>query len=123
MRADRPTWRDRYEGEVTCVRCLEQYDPMFLDRLLWCDDCRASARNRAGWWGWLGGVVFGGAIAIYIWVVIRPTDLVIGGWFGTVMMAVWLGAKAFRELAYGVMRFMNHRAVEAVPPSLEDVGE
>lgn len=96
---------------------------MFLDRLLWCDDCRSSARNRAGWWGWLGGVLFGAAIAIYIWIVIRPTDLVIGGWFGTVMMAVWLGAKASREVAYGIMRFVNARAVEAVPPSLEDVAE
>ncbi len=116
MGGSRPTWRDRYPDEVTCVRCLEVKDTAHLDRLLWCDTCRRRARERASWWGWLGGVLFGGAVAAYIWFAIRPSTLVIGGWVGTVLMAVWLGAKASREIIYGAMRFRNRRAVEAVPP-------
>lgn len=121
MARKKPTWRDRFPDEVTCVRCLEVQPQVNVDRLLWCDDCRASARNRAGWWGWLGGWIFGAGIALYIWIAIRPTDLVLGGWFGTLAMAIWLGAKASREIAYGVMRFSNDRAVDAVPPSLTDI--
>ena len=114
-----PDWRDRYPDEITCVRCLEEHDQMYLDRLLWCDRCRSLARNRAVSWGWVGGWIFGLFIAGYIWIFIRPTDLVIGGWFGTVAMAIWLGSRMFRELAYGVIRFMNARAVEASPPKAD----
>lgn len=111
----RVSWRDRYPDEVTCVRCLEVHDQMSLDRLLWCEDCRRKARARATWWGWLGGLVFAGAIAAYVFLVIQPT-LIVGAWIATVVAAVWLGQKVARELAYGVMRFKNTRAVEAVPP-------
>jgi len=117
---DRPTWRDRYPDEVTCIRCLEVKDQMLLDRLLWCAECRARARNRAGWWGWLGGLIFGGCVALYIWLFIRPTDLVIGGWIGTVVAAIWIGSKVAREIAYGAMRFKNAHAVDAVPPEATD---
>lgn len=88
---------------------------MFLDRLLWCEDCRRKARARAAWWGWLGGLVFAGGVAVYVFLVIRPT-LIIGAWIATVVAAVWLGQKVAREFAYGVMRYRNARAVEAVPP-------
>ena len=115
---ERPTWRDRYPDQVTCVRCLELKDQMLLDRLLWCEACRARARNRAGWWGWLFGLIFGAIVALYIWIFIRPTDLVIGGWVGTVIAATWIGSKIAREISYGVMRFKNARAVEAVPPGV-----
>lgn len=118
MRSDPPTWRDRYPDRVTCVRCLEVYDLEDVDRLLWCARCRADARNRAGWWGWMGGWIFGGCVAAYIWFVIRPSDLLIGAWVGTVAAAIWLGQKVAREFAYGVMRFENRRAAEARPPSL-----
>ena len=114
---ERPTWRDRYPDEVTCIRCLEVRDQMYLDRLLWCDRCRRRARNRAGWWGWLGGLLFGAGVALYVWIVIRPTDLVIGGWFGTIVAAIWIGQKVAREIVYGGMRIGNARAVEAVPPT------
>ena len=117
MRRDRPTWRDRYPDEVTCVRCLEVHDQMFLDRLLWCDACRENARNRAGWWGWFGGILFGVGVALYVWVTIRPSDLVIGGWAGTIVAAIWIGSRVARELVYGMMRFLNTSAVDAVPPT------
>ena len=117
MASEKVTWRDRYPDEVTCVRCLVVKDQMLLDRLLWCADCRRAARERAAWWGWLGGLLFGAGVALYVWFAIRPTDLVIGGWFGTLVAAVWIGQKVARELIYGAMRFRNARAVEAVPPS------
>ncbi len=117
MSEGKPTWRDRYPDTVTCVRCLEVTDLMELDRLLWCDRCRRKARERAGWWGWAGGILFGAAVAAYVWIVIQPTDLVIGGWFGTIAAAIWIGSKVCRELVYGAMRFLNTRAVEAVPPT------
>jgi hypothetical protein len=115
-RGERPTWRDRYPDEITCVRCLETRDQMYLDRMLWCDRCRIRARNRASWLGWLGGVAFGGAVALYVWIVIKPTDLVIGGWIATVVAAMWIGSKIAREIIYGVMRYRNAHAVEAKPP-------
>ncbi len=71
MGSDGPTWRDRYPEEVTCVRCLEVHDQMYLDRLLWCDRCRIRARNRASWWGWGGRLAFGVGVAIYVWTVIN----------------------------------------------------
>ena len=111
------SWRDRYPDEVTCVRCLEVHDQVLLDRLLWCADCRARARNRAAWWGWLAGLVFGTGVAAYVWFVIRPSDLVVGGWVATIVAAIWIGQKVAREMIYGAMRFTNARAIEAVPPS------
>lgn len=118
MADDQPIWRERYPDEVTCVRCLEVKDVMDVDRLLWCEPCRFRARNRAAWWGWLGGLVFGALVAAYVWGVIRPTDLVLSGWIATVVAAVWIGQKLFREMAYGAMRFRNARATDAVPPSV-----
>ena len=113
MSEDRPDPRDGDPDEVACVRCLEVQDQMFLDRLLWCDRCCSVARNRAGWWGWLGGWIFGAALVAYIWIFVRPSSLVIGGWFGTVAMGIWFAAKACRELVYGVIRLQNVPAVDA----------
>lgn len=117
MDREQVSWRDRYPDEVTCVRCLEVQDQIQLDRLLWCASCRRIARERAAWWGWLGGLLFGAGVAFYIWLTIGPSDLVIGGWAGTLVAAVWIGQKVARELVYGAMRFKNARAVEATPPS------
>ena len=66
--------------------------------------------------------VFGGAVALYVWVVVRPTDLVIGGWIATLVAAVWIGSKVAREIVYGVMRFRNAHAVEAMPPDTAGEG-
>lgn len=108
--------RERIERPVTCVRCLEVRDYSDVDRLMWCETCREAAKRRAGHWGWGAGAVLGAALALWIWTVIQPSDLVIGGWVATVVAALWIGGKVAREIAYGVMRFTNRRAVEAVPP-------
>ncbi|KPJ77978.1 MAG: hypothetical protein AMS19_12270 [Gemmatimonas sp. SG8_23] len=116
------SWRDRYPDEVTCVRCLEVYDQVQLDRMLWCERCRRRARDRASWYGWVGGLAFAAACGAYVWFVIEPTDLVPGGWLATLVAAAWIGQKVAREMIYGAMRFTNARATEAVPPKLEDDG-
>ena len=77
---------------------------MDLDRLLWCERCRLNSRNAAGWWGWGIGLVFGAVVAGYIFLIIRPSDFVIGGWIATVVAATWIGSKVGREIAYGVLR-------------------
>lgn len=116
-REERPElWRKRFPDEVTCVRCLEVRPLDELDRLLWCEACRERARERARAWGWVAGLVVAAGLAAWIWVAIRPSDLIIGGWIATVMAAFWLGARVAREVFFGVMRFRNRRAAEAVPP-------
>lgn len=88
-----------------------------MDRLLWCEACRTSARRRAGVWGWGFGALFAAALALWIWLYIQPSDLVISGWIATVVVAFWIGGRIAREIAYGVMRYQNHKAAEAVPPN------
>ena len=110
-------WRSRFPDQATCVRCLQEKDLEGMDRLLWCAECRASARRRAGVWGWGFGALLAVALALWIWLYIQPSDLVIGGWVATVVAALWVGARVAREIAYGVMRFSNRKAVDAVPPS------
>lgn len=100
---------------VACTRCRETYDAMELDRLLWCERCRIVTRHRAAWWGWLIGIVFAAGVAAYVWLVIRPTDLVIGGWIATVVAAAWIGSKVGREIMYGVFRARTRRADEDAP--------
>lgn len=119
MSEDPATRHDRYPDEIACLRCLEVKDVEDLDRLLWCERCRRRARDRAGWWGWLIGLIFAACIAAYIWLVIHGSRALIGGWVAAVVAALWLGSKVGREIVYGAMRFRNTRAVEAVPPSSE----
>lgn len=109
-------WRSRYPDRATCVRCLQEKDLEEMDRLLWCEACRTSARRRAGAWGWGIGFFVAVLLALWIWLYVQPSDLVIGGWIATVVAAMWVGARVAREIAYGVMRFTNQKAVEAVPP-------
>lgn len=107
--------RHAFEGEVDempCTVCGEAYDVMDLDRLLWCERCRMNGRNMAGWWGWVIGLVFGAVVAGYIFLGIRPSDFVIGGWIATVVAAMWIGSKVGREIAYGVMRSRRGRDSE-----------
>ena len=104
MAERRAFMRDDPEDLVACVHCGEVYPSMELDRLLWCERCRLIERNRAGWWGWVIGLSFAAAVAAYVWLVVRPTDLVIGGWVGTVVAAAWIGSKLGREVVYGILR-------------------
>ncbi len=109
-------WRSRFPDTATCVRCLREKDLETMDRLLWCEECREAARQRATLWGWGVGTLFAAVIALWIWLYIQPSDLVIGGWIATVVAALWIGGRVAREIAYGVMRYQNHKATDAVPP-------
>lgn len=115
-------WRERYPDEVTCVRCLEVRDKAELDRLLWCEACRRRARARAVRWGWMAGALAAAGLAVWIWLVVEPSDLVVGGWIATVVAALWIGSKVAREIAYGMERLRNRRAVEAAPPVDPEAG-
>jgi len=112
-------WRSRFPELTTCIRCLEKKDVETMDRLLWCEECRLAARARAGIWGWGFGILLATLLALWIWYVIQPSDLIIGGWIGTVATALWIGARVAREVAFGVFRFNNRKAVEAVPPQMD----
>jgi hypothetical protein len=101
------SWAGGHESEATCFRCGMTFDSSDLDRLLWCEACRTRARARASRLGWIAGVLLGAALALWIGVVIRPSNLVIQAWIATVVAAVWIGAKAAREIAYGVVRHQN----------------
>jgi hypothetical protein len=116
------TWRERYPEEVTCVRCLRVWEVEDLDRLLWCPECREIARERAGRLGWATGVIAAGLLALWIWIWIRPSNLIVGGWIATVVAALWISARVSREIYYGAMRFRNRKATEARPPELESPG-
>lgn len=104
MAKELPFSRTSETEPLPCTRCGRSFDPMELDRLLWCERCRLVARNQAGWWGWVIGLGFAGCVAAYVWGVVRPTDLVIGGWVATVVAAAWTGSKVGRVIVFGVLR-------------------
>jgi hypothetical protein len=109
-------WKSRFPELATCVRCLEEKDVEEMDRLLWCQSCRETARERAGVWGWVAGSILAATLALWIWIVIQPSHLILPGWVATVVAALWIGSRAAREIAYGVFRFTNRKAAEAIPP-------
>lgn len=111
------SWRDRYGDTATCVRCLEEKDINDLDRLFWCRECRARARERAKRGGWIAGAVAAGLLALWIWIWVRPSTLILGGWIASVVAAFWLIARIGREVHYGAARFRSRRAVDAMPPA------
>lgn len=105
--------------EVTCIRCLEVRPTEELDRLLWCEECLERAGRRANRIGWISGGVIALVLALWIWFVIRPDlSLIPALWGATLAVAFYLGGRVSREIAYGVMRLRNQRAVEARPPEL-----
>lgn len=107
---ERFAMRERAPGDAAaCARCGEEKDVMELDRLLWCEACRFRARERAAWWGWGQGMALGAVVAGYVFLIVRPTDLVLGGWIATVVAAVWVGSRIGREVAYGVIRYTATR--------------
>lgn len=110
-------WRERFPDEATCTRCLEVRDTANLDRLFWCRECRGKARGRAKRRGWTVGGFAGVLLAGYIWLVIEPSSLILGGWIATVVAAFWLISRIGREVSYGVERYRNRRAVDASPPT------
>ena len=105
---------DSLEG--TCLLCLQTIPRQDLDRLLWCDACREAAQARAGSRSWYFGLAVAVVLALWIWLYIQPSNLVIGGWIGTVLGAFYVSARVAREVLYTVARMRSAPAVGAVPP-------
>ena len=102
--------------EATCLLCLETKPRQDLDRLLWCDACVADAQARAVSQSWYVGLAVAVVLALWIWLYIQPSDLVIGGWIGTVVGALYVTARVARVVLYTVARMRSGPAVRAVPP-------
>ena len=94
--------------DLVCGRCGHGYRARVLDRHLWCEDCVAAGRREAGRVGWICGAVMAAGLAAWIYFVQQPSAMLLGGWIGAVLATFWLGGRAGRELAYGVLRF-RHR--------------
>ena len=104
MAEHRSRWRDRLGEEVLCVVCGEVRDSTEVDRMLWCEDCRARARARAARVGLYVGLAVAAALVAWIGLAVRPSRMIAGAWIASVVAAGWLGAKMGREIAYGVYR-------------------
>ena len=109
--------RDSITDGMECSRCGQLKDRSDLDRLLWCDACRVRARFQAAARGRLAGLALAAIVAAYVWGVVRPSDLVLGGWIATVVGAFWIGGRIGREIFYGIERaketpYQVDRAVE-----------
>lgn len=84
--------------------------------MLWCDACGEAARRRAASQGWLVGLIAAVILALWIWLFVQPSNLVIGGWIGTVVGAFYVGARVAREVLHAAARIRSRPAAEAVPP-------
>ena len=111
------SWAASDSDEVACVRCLEPKRWADVDRMLWCEACREAAHARATSRSWVVGGVIAVVLSLWIWLYIQPSNLVIGGWVGTVLAALYVGARVAREVLYAAARISNRHAAEAVPPA------
>ena len=96
--------------EATCQRCLQTKPRQDLDRLLWCDACKDGAQANAARQSWYYGLAVAVMLALWIWLYIQPSNLVIGGWIGTVVGAFYVTARVVREVLYAVARIRGEVA-------------
>ncbi len=75
--------------------------------MLWCEPCVEAAQRRAALSGWVLGGVLAVILALWIWLVAKPSDLILGGWITAVLAAFYLGARVARTLTFGILRFRN----------------
>ena len=74
------------------------------------------AQARALSRSWYVGLAVAVVLALWIWLYIQPSDLVIGGWIGTVVAAFYVSARVVREVLYAVARMRGEAAdLEATP--------
>ena len=101
---------------TACARCLEIKSRSDLDRMLWCEGCCESARSRSSSQSRIIGFIVAVILSVWIYLYIQPSDLVIGGWIGTVLAAFYVSARVAREVLYAVKRINNRAMDQAVPP-------
>lgn len=90
-------------GDFSCASCGQVVRAADLDRHLWCEECIAAARAKARRIGTWFGVGLAGALAVWVFLVEKPT-IMLGGWIGAVLATFWLGMRIGRELTYGILR-------------------
>jgi hypothetical protein len=89
-----------------------------LDRTFWCESCRKRAMGRATLIGRLIASALTALLVLWIVVFVQPSrDLILSAWLVAVGTGFYLTMRISREIAYGAMRMLNRRAVEAVPPA------
>ena len=108
--------KDLHALQATCGRCSQTKPQQELDRLLWCEACVARAQARAVSQSWYTGFVVAVVLALWIWLYVQPSDMLIGGWIGTVVGALYVTSRVAREVIYTVERMRSSTAVGAVPP-------
>ena len=99
-----------------CVRCLQPNAREDLDRMLWCDACSEAVSKRATSRGWMIGLATAVLLTLWIWLFVQPSNLVIGGWVGTVLAAFYVTARVVREVLLAAARMRSRPADGAVPP-------
>lgn len=104
---------DPTDDTLHCRRCTRERTADELDRTLWCDECVAAERRRAGWWG--RGLALGGAVLLAGWIAlsIRPGDEFRILWAVLLIFAYYLFTRLARELAYGVIRVRDRPGARA----------
>lgn len=102
--------------EDICVRCLQPNARADLDRMLWCDACAEAVSKRATSRGWMIGLATAVILTLWIWLFVQPSNLVIGGWVGTVLAAFYVTARVAREVLLAAARMRNRPVDGAVPP-------
>ncbi len=90
--------------EATCHRCSQTKPRQDLDRLLWCEACIAEAQARSASRSWFVGLAVAVVLSLWIWLSIQPSNLVIGGWIGTVVGALYVSSRVAREVIYAIAR-------------------
>ncbi len=84
--------------------------------MLWCDACAEAVSKRATSRGWMIGLATTVILTLWIWLFVQPSNLVIGGWVGTVLAAFYVTARVAREVLLAAARIRNRPADGAVPP-------
>ena len=102
--------KDLESLEATCQLCLQTKPRQDLDRLLWCDDCVERVQARALSQSWYVGLVAAVVLVLWIWLYVQPSNLVIGGWIGTVVGALYVSSRVAREVIYAVARVRGESA-------------
>ena len=97
------THRFPLQDELSCRVCDTPSSERPLDRMLWCQECRAEARAKATRIGWFVGVAVALPMAAWIFLVMKPT-LMLGGWIGVVVGGFWLGTRVGREVLFASYR-------------------
>jgi hypothetical protein len=98
---------------LACRRCMHATPKDRLDRMLWCDACRAAERRRARVWGIAIGTL--AALALLAWIVLRVEaglDYALL-WGLVVIVTFFLLTNLGTEMIYGIRRINNRPGARA----------